>query len=106
MQKEKTEEGAAKNAVPPSADGVNSPVRRAWKAGPVSSAHHPKAVPAAGIYPPGQRHKPARFHALYGSVGLSCCWNSASGTPAPSAPANPALPHTRPAPFSADRLPG
>ena len=70
MQKEKTEEGAAKNAVPPSADGANCPVRRAWKAGPVSSAHRPKAVPAAGIYPPGQRHKPARFHALYGSTEM------------------------------------
>jgi hypothetical protein len=35
---EKMEEGAAKNAVPPSADGVNCPLRRDGKAGPVSSA--------------------------------------------------------------------
>ena len=69
-KKKKAEREAAKNAVPPSADGANYPVRRAWKAGPVSSAHRPKAVPAAGIYPPGQRHKPARFHALYGSAGF------------------------------------
>ena len=58
------------------------PVRRVWKAEPVSSAHPPKAVPAAGIYPPGQRHKPALFHALYGSAGSGCCCSGAEGTPA------------------------
>ena len=65
-QKEKTEESAAKNAVPPSADGAYSPVKRVWKAGPVSSANPPKAAPDAGVNPPDQRHKPALFHALYG----------------------------------------
>ena len=80
------------------ADGAGCPVR-VWKAVPVS--YRPKAVSATGIYPPGQRHKPARFHVLYGSSGSGRCWNSTSGTPAPSAPANPALPHSRSAPYSA-----
>ena len=59
-----------KNTVPPSADGTSIPVMRVWKAGSVSLSRPPIAAPAAGIYPPDQHHKSARFHAPGGSAGL------------------------------------
>src|SRR5699024_4783777 len=86
--------------------GAYAPVTTALPAGSIPDAPHPTKPPAAGVYPPGRRRKCARFHAHGGPAGLSCCWNSASGRPAPSAPAVPGAPHNRPGPSCADRLPG
>src|SRR5699024_6594712 len=86
--------------------GAYAPVTSALPAGSIPDAPHPTKPPAAGLYPPGRRRKCARFHARGGSAGSGCCWNSASGTPAPSAPAVPGAPHSRPGPSCAGRLPG
>ena len=76
-KKKKRRKARRRNAVPPSADGANAPVTKVLRAGPVSLLRHPIAVPAAGIYHPGQHHKPVRFHVACASAGLSCYWNSA-----------------------------
>src|SRR5699024_1834553 len=86
--------------------GAYAPVTTALPAGSIPDAPHPTKPPAPRIYPPGRRRKCARFHAHGGPAGLSCCWNSASGTPTPSAPAVPGAPHNRPRPSCAGRLPG
>src|SRR5699024_734777 len=78
--------------------GAYAPVTSALPAMSIPDVPRPTKPPAAGIYPPNRRHKCARFRAHGGPAGSSYCWNSASGTPAPSAPAVPGAPHSRPGP--------
>src|SRR5699024_6664240 len=66
IRQKKKEGGPAQHPHAPNlplAAGAYAPITTALPAGSISDAPHPTKPPAAGIYPPGRRHKSARFHA-------------------------------------------